>query len=68
MKGVEASPINYPQIGVPESHHIRGRVRGGRHLAQPNPTPIANLIAGIGAVAGLELDGIEHTTGKVTLI
>jgi hypothetical protein len=22
MKGVEASPINYPQIGVPESHHI----------------------------------------------
>jgi hypothetical protein len=140
MKGVEASPINYPQIGVPESHHIvshhennagamqkyakingyhlslfgdfvdklratpdgdgslldhslimygsamgngnvhdrtklpimlaggaAGRVKGGRHIATPDPTPIANLIAGIGEVVGLELGALEHATGLVAL-
>jgi len=140
MKGVEASPINYPQIGVPESHHIvshhqnnvdtmrkyakingyhlslfgdfierlgatpdgdgslldhalvmygsamgngnvhdqtripimlaggaGGRVKGGRHIETPNPTPIANLIAGIGEAAGIELDPLEHATGRVSL-
>ena len=140
MKGVEASPINYPQIGVPESHHIvshhenkpeaqqkyakinayhlglfadfieqlsatpdgdgslldhslimygsgmgngnvhdhtklpimlvggaSGRMKGGRHIATPDPTPIANLIAGLGEVAGVELGELEHSTGRVAL-
>jgi hypothetical protein len=140
MKGVEASPINYPQIGVPESHHIvshhqnspdalekyrkinayqlglfadfveelqatrdgdgslldhsllmygsamgngnihdrtklpimlaggaSGRVKGGRHIATPDPTPIANLIASLGDVAGLSLGELEGSTGRVAL-
>ncbi|MGD8809560.1 MAG: DUF1552 domain-containing protein [Gammaproteobacteria bacterium] len=140
MKGVEASSLGYPQIGVPESHHIvshhgnvpetiekyakinayhlslfgyfveklrdtpdgdgslldhsmvmfgsgmgngdkhdqsmiptvlagsaAGRLRGGRHIANPNPTPLANLIAGVGAVAGLDLGEIENATGIVAL-
>jgi hypothetical protein len=140
MKGVEASPINYPQIGVPESHHIvshhenkvgaqqkyakinayhlsffgdfveqlrttpdgdgslldhslimygsamgngnvhdrtklpimlaggaSGRVKGGRHIANPDPTPIANLIGSIGDAAGIELGELEHSTGRVAL-
>jgi len=141
MKGVEASPINYPQIGVPESHHIvshhqnlpeamqkyakingyhlslfgdfveklrttrdgsgslldhslimygsamgngnihdqtripimlaghaGGRVQGGRHSVNPNPTPMANLIATLGEVAGVDLGGpLERATGRVTL-
>lgn len=141
MKGVEASPINYPQIGVPESHHIvshhennpgalqkyakingyhlslfgdfveklrttpdgdgslldhalvmygsamgngnvhdrrripimlaggaGGRVKGGRHIAMPDPTPIANLIAGIAEVADIDPGTLEHATGRVTLV
>ncbi|HEU4620184.1 MAG TPA: DUF1552 domain-containing protein [Gammaproteobacteria bacterium] len=140
MKGVEASSIGYPQIGVPESHHIvshhgnvpetmrkyakinayhlslfgdfieklrttkdgdgtlldhamvmygsgmgngdkhdqsripimlagsaTGRLKGGRHIATPNPTPLANLIAGLGAVAGLDLGSIEHCTEPLEL-
>jgi Protein of unknown function (DUF1552) len=140
MKGVEASSIGYPQIGVPESHHIvshhgnvpetivkygkinayhlslfagfveklratpdgdgslldhslvmygsgmgngdkhdqsripillagsaAGRLAGGRHIAMPNPTPLANLIAGIGDVTGLDIGDIEHATGRVPL-
>jgi hypothetical protein len=140
MKGVEASPINYPQIGVPESHHIvshhqnnpeamqkyakinayqvglfgdfveklkatpdgdgslldhsllmygsamgngnfhdqtklpimlaggaSGRVKGGRHIANPDPTPIANLIGSLGDVAGLDLGELERSMGRVDL-
>ena len=140
MKGVEASPINYPQIGVPESHHIvshhenrteaqqkyakinayhlslfgdfidklratpdgdgslldhslvmygsamgngnvhdqskipillagraAGRVQGGRHIANPDPTPLANLIASLGDVAGVALGDLEHATGRVEI-
>lgn len=140
MKGVEASSIGYPQIGVPESHHIvshhgnnaetmrkyakinayhvslfgdfveklrttpdgdgslldhslvmygsgmgngdkhdqsripimlagsaAGRLKGGRHIATPDPTPLANLIAGLGNVAGLDLGEIENSTGVVAL-
>jgi len=140
MKGVEASSIGYPQIGVPESHHIvshhgnvpdtiakygkinayhlslfgdfveklrttpdgdgslldhslvmygsgmgngdkhdqaripimlagsaAGRLKGGRHIATPDPTPLANLIAGLGQVAGLDLGKLENSTGMVEL-
>jgi hypothetical protein len=140
MKGVEASSIGYPQIGVPESHHIvshhgnvpetirkytkinayhlslfgdfveklratkdgdgslldhslvmygsgmgngdkhdqsripimlagsaAGRLKGGRHIANPDPTPLANLIAGLGEVAGLALGKLENSTGVVEL-
>ncbi|HEX6999813.1 MAG TPA: DUF1552 domain-containing protein [Gammaproteobacteria bacterium] len=140
MKGVEASSIGYPQIGVPESHHIvshhgnvpetiekyakinayhlslfgdfveklrdtpdgdgslldhslimygsgmgngdkhdqsripimlagaaAGRLKGGRHIANPDPTPLANLIAGLGRVAGLDLGELENSTGVVEL-
>jgi hypothetical protein len=140
MKGVEASPINYPQIGVPESHHIvshhennpekiekyarinayhlglfnefldrlaqtrdgdgtllehslimygsamgngnvhdqrripimlagtaAGRIAGGRHIANPDPTPMANLIGAIGDVAGIDLGELENSTGRVAL-
>jgi hypothetical protein len=140
MKGVEASSIGYPQIGVPESHHIvshhgnvpdtivkyakinayhvslfgdfveklratpdgdgslldhslvmygsgmgngdkhdqskipimlagsaAGRLKGGRHIANPDPTPLANLIAGLGEVAGLDLGKLENSTGVMAL-
>ena len=140
MKGVEASSIGYPQIGVPESHHIvshhggvpetiekyakinayhlalfgdfveklrntpdgdgslldhslimygsgmgngdkhdqsripimlagsaAGRLKGGRHIANPDPTPLANLIAGLGQVVGLDLGQLENSTGIVEL-
>jgi hypothetical protein len=140
MQGVEASSIGYPQIGVPESHHIvshhggvaasiakyakinayhlslfgdfveklrttpdgdgslldhslvmygsgmgngdkhdqtmvpiviagaaAGRLQGGRHIATPNQTPLANLIAGLGQVAGLELGKLDNSTGVVEL-
>ena len=140
MKGVEASAINYPQIGVPESHHIishhennpekiekyakinayhlslfgdfverlgtiadgdaslldhslimygsamgngnihdqrripillagtaAGRIAGGRHIANPDPTPLANLIGGIADVAGLNVGELENSTGRVAL-
>ena len=140
MKGVEASSIGYPQIGVPESHHIvshhgnvpetmrkyakinayhvslfgdfveklratpdgdgslldhslvmygsgmgngdkhdqsripimlagaaAGRLKGGRHIAVPDPTPLANLIGGLGAVAGLDLGKLDNATGVVAL-
>jgi hypothetical protein len=140
MKGVEASSIGYPQIGVPESHHIvshhggvadaiqkyakinayhlslfaefvqklkatpdgdgtlldhslvmygsgmgngdkhdqnmipivlagsaAGRLKGGRHIATPPPTPLANLVAGLGRIAGLELGKLDNSTGVVEL-
>jgi hypothetical protein len=140
MKGVEASSIGYPQIGVPESHHIvshhgnvpdtivkyakinayhvslfgdfveklratpdgdgslldhslvmygsgmgngdkhdqsripimlagsaAGRLKGGRHIANPDPTPLANLIAGLAEVAGLDLGKLENSPGVVAL-
>jgi hypothetical protein len=140
MNGVEASSIGYPQIGVPESHHIvshhggvtasiekyakinayhlslfgdfvdklrttpdgdgslldhslvmygsgmgngdkhdqnmvpivlagtaAGRLKGGRHIAAPNQAPLANLIAGLGQVAGLELGTLDNATGVVDL-
>jgi hypothetical protein len=141
MKGVEASPINFPGVGVPESHHIvshhggnpdtlekyrrinahqlglfadfveklaatpdgdgtlldhslllygsgmsngnvhdrsrlpillaggaGGRVVGGRHIAMPDPTPIANLMVGLGDVAGLDLEHLDRNTGRVPLL
>ena len=50
MKGVEASPINYPQIGVPESHHIvshhENRTEAQQKYAKINalpPEPIRRL-------------------------
>ena len=140
MKGVEASPISFPQIGVPESHHIvshhqgsqesiakyakvnayqaslfaafvdklratpdgdgslldhtflmygsamsngnvhdrnrlpilvaggaGGRMKGGRHVVTPNPTPLANLLVSIADKAGLEIDQIGNSTGRVDL-
>jgi hypothetical protein len=141
MKGVEASPINFPDVGVPESHHIvshhggnpetlekyrrinahqlglfadfveklaatpdgdgtlldhslllygsamsngnvhdrsrlpillaggaGGRVAGGRHIAMPDPTPIANLMVGLGDIAGLDLEHLDRNTGRVPLL
>jgi hypothetical protein len=44
-----------------------GRVKGGRHIANPDPTPMANLIAAFGEVAGIELGPLEHSTGRVAL-
>ncbi|MEO8467070.1 MAG: DUF1552 domain-containing protein [Gammaproteobacteria bacterium] len=140
MKGVEASSIGYPQIGVPESHHIvshhgnvpetmkkyakinayhlslfgdfveklratpdgngtlldhslvmygsgmgngdqhdqrkipivlagaaGGRLKGGRHIAVAEATPLANLIAGLGDVTGLDVGKLENATGRVEL-
>ena len=44
-----------------------GRLKGGRHIATENPTPLANLIAGLGQVAGLDLGEIQNATGVVEL-
>ena len=44
-----------------------GGLRGGRHIATPNQTPLANLIAGLGQVAGLDLGMLDNATGVVEL-
>jgi hypothetical protein len=44
-----------------------GRLKGGRHVATANQTPLANLIVGLGQVAGLDLGKIENSTGVVEL-
>jgi len=44
-----------------------GTLKGGRHIANPNPTPLANLIGGLGRVAGLELGDLHNSTGVVEL-
>jgi hypothetical protein len=44
-----------------------GRLKGGRHIATANQTPLANLIAGLGQVAGLELGALDNSTGVVEL-
>ena len=44
-----------------------GRLKGGRHIAIPNPTPLANLIAGLGHVAGLDLGKLQNSTGVLEL-
>jgi hypothetical protein len=44
-----------------------GRLKGGRHIATQNQTPLANLIAGLGQVAGLELGKVRNSTGIVEL-
>jgi len=44
-----------------------GRLKGGRHIATPNATPLANLIAGLGQVAGLDLGALDNATGVVEL-
>jgi hypothetical protein len=44
-----------------------GRLKGGRHIAVPDPTPLANLIGGLGQVAGLDLGKLENSTGVVEL-
>jgi hypothetical protein len=44
-----------------------GRLKGGRHIATPNPTPLANLIAGLGELVGIETGEIENATGVVAL-
>ena len=40
-----------------------GRVRGGRHLAYPQDTPLANLLLTILDRAGIEADAIGNSTG-----
>jgi hypothetical protein len=42
-------------------------LKGGRHIATPFQTPLANLIAGLGQVAGLELRKLDNATGVVEL-
>ena len=44
-----------------------GRLKGGRHIATPSPTPLANLIGGLGQVAGLDLGKLDNATGVVEL-
>ncbi|HET8697019.1 MAG TPA: DUF1552 domain-containing protein, partial [Gammaproteobacteria bacterium] len=44
-----------------------GRLKGGRHIATQNQTPLANLIAGLAQVAGLELGKLRNSTGVVEL-
>jgi hypothetical protein len=33
----------------------------------PNPTPLANLMVGLGDVAELDLEHLERSTGRVAL-
>jgi hypothetical protein len=47
--------------------HAAGRVQGGRHIANPDPTPLANLIASLGDVAGVALGDLEHATGRIEI-
>jgi hypothetical protein len=44
-----------------------GRLKGGRHIATPNPTPLANLIGGLGQVAGLDLPKLQNSTAILEL-
>ncbi len=42
-------------------------VKGGRHVASPNGTPIANLLLSLGDTAGLNIEKIDNSTGRVDL-
>jgi hypothetical protein len=44
-----------------------GRLKGGRHVAVQDQTPLANFIVGLGQVAGLELGRLDNATGVVEL-
>jgi hypothetical protein len=42
-------------------------IKGGRHVASPNGTPIANLLLSLGDTAGLNIEKIDNSTGRVDL-
>jgi hypothetical protein len=42
-------------------------IKGGRHLASPIGTPLANLLLTITDKFGLEIDKIDNSTGKIDL-
>ena len=55
---------NPPAMLVGGAH---GRMEGNRHIAATPDTPVANLLLGIGELAGVELDKMGPSTGKITL-
>ena len=43
---------------------VCGRVKGGRHIANSNATPMANLLVGVAPGAVLEMEQIGLSTGR----
>jgi hypothetical protein len=44
-----------------------GRMEGNRHIVAPKDTPTANLLLGMAHVAGVEVDKMGPSTGKIEL-
>jgi len=42
-----------------------GRLKGGRHLKYPDKTPMTNLLVGMLDKAGVQIDGLGDSTGKL---
>jgi hypothetical protein len=42
-----------------------GRLKGGRHLKYPDKTPMTNLLVGVLDKAGVQIDGLGDSTGKL---
>ena len=55
---------NPPAMLVGGAH---GRMEGNRHIATEKDTPVANLLVGMGELAGVQLESFGPSTGKVKL-
>ncbi len=44
-----------------------GRLRGGHHTAMPELTPLSNLLLGIMDVAGIHMESIGNSNGRIAL-
>jgi hypothetical protein len=47
--------------------HAYGKIRGGQHIAEPQDTPLANLILSIVNRGGVPLEFLGHSTGEVAI-
>ena len=45
-----------------------GRLKGNRHLMVQKDTPVANLLVGMGEVAGVDIEKMGPSTGKINLL
>lgn len=44
-----------------------GRLKGNRHIAAKNKEPTANLLLALGDMAGVEIDSIGYSTGRLEI-
>lgn len=55
---------NPPALLVGGAH---GRLEGNRHVVAPRNTPVANLLVSLGELAGVSVEKLGPSTGKITL-